>query len=448
MGLVGAFVAGVTGINAQAQKLGAISDNIANANTVGYKPTSVLFKTLVTRTDAPTSTAFTANGGSSGGVTGPIPFNYAPGGVIPTPESRMDLQGLLQASSSNTDIGIVGNGFFGVVGRSSLNANGTFNGTETVAVTRAGSFTMDKDGFFTNSNGFTLMGVPVGGALPTDLNKLTPVQFNPGPSVTIGGVATTQVALAGNLPATDAIGATETMTTGVFDSTGNAYTLQIQFAKTALNTWSATASSIKQANSTTPAVTGTIASTPLTLNFGTDGQLTGTTAGSLGTITLSNGQTLSPNFNFSGSGAISATTQFDDKFAQTGAQQDGKASGSRLGFQIDTAGTVSEVYSNGLVLPKYTIPVITFPNPQGLEAESGNVWLPTGASGTLSSGAASINLSNSNGAGQITPSTLEASAVDLSEEFSQMIISQATYQANTKTITTADQMYQLTTQLR
>ena len=82
MSLVGAFIAGVTGIDAQAQKFGAISDNIANANTVGYKPTSVLFKTLVT----PRS----------------IPTNYAPGGVIPTPVARMDLQGLLSASSSTT----------------------------------------------------------------------------------------------------------------------------------------------------------------------------------------------------------------------------------------------------------------------------------------------------------------------------------------------------------
>src|SRR5438132_9415838 len=132
MGLIGAFIAGVTGINAQSEKMGAISDNIANANTVGYKPTSVLFKTLVTRTDAPTVQ----------GASGPIPFNFAPGGVIPTPEARMDLQGLLTASSSSTDLGILGNGFFPVAATTAVTATGTTTGALTkgadVAVTRAG----------------------------------------------------------------------------------------------------------------------------------------------------------------------------------------------------------------------------------------------------------------------------------------------------------------------
>src|SRR5271167_1536179 len=102
MSLIGAFIAGVTGVDAQAQKLGSVSDNIANANTVGYKPTEMLFQTLVISTGAPTSL----------GSTGPVPFNYAPGGVIPTPEQRMDLQGLLTSSSSSTDLAISGNGFF------------------------------------------------------------------------------------------------------------------------------------------------------------------------------------------------------------------------------------------------------------------------------------------------------------------------------------------------
>src|SRR4051794_5636887 len=132
MSLIGAFIAGVTGIDAQAQKFGAISDNIANANTVGYKPTSVLFKTLVTRGDAPT--VF--------GASGPIPRGSYPGGVIPTPQSRMDLQGLLSASSSSTDLGIVGRGFFPVA--TGINATtGALATGASRAVTRAGSFHMD-----------------------------------------------------------------------------------------------------------------------------------------------------------------------------------------------------------------------------------------------------------------------------------------------------------------
>jgi flagellar hook protein FlgE len=449
MSIVGAFIAGVTGIDAQSQKIGAISDNISNANTVGYKPTEVRFKTLVTRTDAPTSTAFNANGGSSGSVTGPIPFNFAPGGVIPVPVARMDLQGLMTASSSNTDIAISGNGFFPVVGGGQVNTTiGAIAQGASVLVTRAGSFHVDQNGFLVNSAGFVALGTPAGGGLPRALTGLVPVKFAPGPTVTIGGVATTQVTIDGNLPATDAIGAQENMTTGVFDAAGNAYTAQIQFTKTALNTWSAAIASVTQAGTTTPPITATVSGSPMTLSFGTNGQLTGGGVGSLGTVTLSNGQSLSPTFNFMGPGSISALTQFDSAEAQSGVQQDGKASGSRTGFQIDNTGVVSETFSNGVVRPGFQIPVVTFPNPEGLQAESGNVWLPTGAAGTLASGNAAINAASTGSAGQIVPATLEQSAVDLAEEFSQMIVSQQAFQANTKTITTADQMYQLVTQLR
>jgi flagellar hook protein FlgE len=190
-------------------------------------------------------------------------------------------------------------------------------------------------------------------------------------------------------------------------------------------------------------VTATISSTPMTLTFGTNGSISSGGTGSLGTFTSSNGQSISPSLNFKGSSTFSALTQFGDTFAQSGLQQNGKTSGSRVGFQVDTTGVVSEVYSNGLVLPRYTIPVVTYINPQGLEALSGNAWVETGISGT-----AGINASNTGGAGIITPSTLEQSSVDLAEEFSQMIVSQATYNANTKTITVADEMYKLVTQLR
>src|SRR5579871_631693 len=136
MSLIGAFIAGVTGVNAQTTKLDAVSDNIANANTVGYKPTEVLFQTLVSRTDAPTSL----------GATGPIPFNFSPGGVTPSPRQRMDLQGLITASQSTTDVAISGNGFFPVTAVNSVDptSGAVLQGAQ-LAVTRAGSFNMDKN---------------------------------------------------------------------------------------------------------------------------------------------------------------------------------------------------------------------------------------------------------------------------------------------------------------
>jgi flagellar hook protein FlgE len=303
---------------------------------------------------------------------------------------------------------------------------------------------MDKNGFLENSAGFVVMGVPAGSALPNSLTGLVPVKLNPGPAVQIAGAATTQVTLGGNLPATDAVGATENMTTSEFDAQGNAYAVNIQFTKTGTDSWSAQATSVAQTNASTPPVTGTVAGTPMALTFGTNGELTSGGTGSLGTITLSNGQTLSPTFNLVGANPnLTSVTQFDSTFAQTGAQQNGNTSGFRTGIQIDNNGMVNEVYSNGEVIPRFQIPVVTYVNPQGLEAETGNVWVATQASGT-----ASIQAANTGPAGQIMPSTLEQSAVDLSTEFSDMIVSQSTYTANTKTITTADQMYQTLTQLR
>lgn len=429
MSFIGAFIAGVTGIDAQAQKLGAISDNIANANTVGYKPTSVLFKTLVTRTDAPTTY----------GTTGPIPRGSYPGGVVPTPSARMDLQGLLTSSSSATDLGIVGRGFFPVATAVSAATGGVATGASR-AVTRAGSFSMDVNGFMKNTAGYALMGVTAGSAMPSTLTGLVPVKFDPGPTVTVAGVATTKVSIAGNLPASSAVNSANTMTIGVFDSLGVAYNLTLTYTKTALNTWSVAATSFQKADGTG---TGSISSTPMTLSFSTSGNLTSGGTGSLGTFTGPNGQTISPTFNLVGSSTFSALTQFGDGFAQSGLQQDGKTSGARTGFTVDDTGTISEVYSNGLILPKFQIPVVTYINPQGLEAMQGNAYLETSISGT-----AGVNVANTNGAGAIVPSTLEQSSTDLAEEFTQMIVSQATYNANTKSITVADEMYQLVTQLR
>jgi flagellar hook protein FlgE len=421
MSLVGAFIAGVTGIDAQAQKFGAISDNIANANTVGYKPTSVLFKTLVT----PRS----------------IPTNYAPGGVIPTPVARMDLQGLLSASSSTTDIGISGRGFLPVTNAVNTTSGAVATGAD-LAVTRAGSFKLDKNGFMVNAAGFYLMGTAAGSTLATTLATLQPVKLAAGPNVTIGGTATTAISINGNIPASDAIGATRNFSTGVFDSSGNSYSVNVQLTKTALNTWSAVATSVSPVDST-KSLSASVSGSPVTLSFGSTGNLTSpTSAASLGTLTL-NGTTTSPTFDFIGNAAITALTQFGDAFAISGVQQNGASSGTRVGVQIDSAGMVQEIYSNGQVIPRYQIPVVNYNNPQGLEAQGGTAWLET-----TQSGAAQLHASGADGAGQIMPSTLEQSSVDLANEFSDLIVSQATYQANTKTITTADEMYKTVTQLR
>src|SRR3546814_699112 len=136
MSIYGALLSGVSALAAQSQALGIISDNISNTNTIGYKTSRATFSTLVVPSQ-----------GSSA---------YAPGGVLARPQALIDRQGLLQASSSPTDVAVSGNGFFVV---NSASQPTTTSGS--YMFTRAGSFTSDLDGFLRNSAGFYLQGWPI-----------------------------------------------------------------------------------------------------------------------------------------------------------------------------------------------------------------------------------------------------------------------------------------------
>ena len=147
MSIFGAMFSGVTGLNAQSQALGIIADNISNMNTVGYKGTTAQFMTLVTQAASRT--------------------RYTPGGVSASPAQSIDRQGLLQSSTSKTDIAVAGRGFF-VVNQLSA-GNGQF------LFTRAGSFNPDQNGNLVNTAGYFLQGWPLtnGSTLPTNTSTLT-----------------------------------------------------------------------------------------------------------------------------------------------------------------------------------------------------------------------------------------------------------------------------------
>lgn len=184
MSIYGSLKAGVTGLKSQASSMAMISDNIANANTIGYKRSVADFETLVTKSG---STAA-----------------YAPGGVRANTVALIDQQGLINASSSTTDIAIAGRGFFAV--STAVSANGSVpTGTERL-YTRAGSFRTNSEGFLTSASGEYLLGVPADAAgnvptatLPVDQLKA----INVG-SITGSAKATGTVSIGANLPATSA----------------------------------------------------------------------------------------------------------------------------------------------------------------------------------------------------------------------------------------------------
>jgi flagellar hook protein FlgE len=214
MSLYGALSAGVSGLNAQANNLALISDNIANVNTIGYKGSFGEFSTLVTQQSLPNS--------------------YAAGGVQFNRISQFDHQGILQSTTSPTDVAIAGSGFLVVNTTTSATSSDQF------LFTRAGSFTTDNQGNLHNTAGYYLQGWPcdqTGTPLTTNTSVLSNLQ-----TVNISGVSgsatpTDLIHLGVNLPASDANGTAHTTNVEVFDSLGVAHDVGFTWTKSGVNQW-------------------------------------------------------------------------------------------------------------------------------------------------------------------------------------------------------------------
>ncbi len=451
MSIYGALFAGVSGLQANSQALGVISDNIANVNTTAYKRNLANFQTLVT--------------GDSG------PDFFSPGGVRASNRVLMDQQGLLQGSESPTDLAVSGNGFFVV-----STAPATGSATDKFLFTRAGSFTKDNLGNLQNAAGYYLLGWPVAanGSVNTNSSDLTALK-----TVNIdqlGGTAepTTTLTINANLQSSQAVSAQEAtyastvagtnMASGavtpdfqtslqVFDSKGGFRTLTLSMLKSATaNTWHAEVHVQPPADVVTGAglVNGQVAvgdiaftqnglldSTNTTLPLSLDLLGSGTAPGagqvawgsSLGIAAQSVAVSLG-SANVSG-----GFTQFDSPSTLISSQVNGAIFGGLAGVNVDKSGFVTALFDNGVQRKIYQLPVATFVNPAGLSAQKGNAYELTNDSGPFN-----LKQAGSAGAGDISPQSLEASTVDIAEEFTSLITTQRAYSANTRVITTADDM--------
>jgi flagellar hook protein FlgE len=410
MSIYGAMFSGVSGLNANSQSLGMIADNISNVNTVGYKGNSAQFSTLVTQ--SPTRTTF------------------SPGGVMSQPAPSIDQQGLLQGTGSKTDVAMAGNGFF-VVNEASSPGLG-----DEYFFTRAGAFNPDENGDLVNTAGYFLQGWPLtnGVTLPTNTSVLTSVQTVNISNLNGAARATANLELQINLPSTAAVADTHSATVQIFDSLGNSHDLQIDFTKTATNAWDITVqdpvlSSTGVASGTVTAAVRNITfagdGTPATITF-PDIDITGwTTGASNSTIAVDAGTV----------GVGDGLTQYAGEFSLDAFDQDGIPFGRFTSVSIDTEGIVTALFDNGEKQAIYKLPVAMFANPNGLEAVNGNAYRQSGTSGDLL-----LKDANVGGAGAVASSALEASNVDLADEFTKMITTQRAYSANAKIITTADEM--------
>ncbi|MGE5502964.1 MAG: flagellar hook-basal body complex protein [Actinomycetota bacterium] len=307
MSLYGALFAGVSGLASQSSAMGAISDNITNVNTVGYKGSKVNFSTLVTKQVSLTQ--------------------YSPGGVQSKPRAGIDTQGLLQATSEATDVALSGQGMFVV----NTDSNPAASGTGMFAYTRAGSFKVDKQGYLQNVSGFFLQGWPLTStdnsvsAKPSETtidgntymkaykdpstgtfhycnqNIIDPYEVKPLNLKTIGGTAdaTTQVKIGANLPSGDSVydptvtgssGLHQTSTL-VYDSLGNTHSFDLNWMKTNANTWNIQQQTDLYSLNTT--LTATTAAPDTAADFAingttviSNGGTTGCTFSAAGTITF------------------------------------------------------------------------------------------------------------------------------------------------------------------
>jgi flagellar hook protein FlgE len=446
MSINSAMLAGAAGLRANSSALAAISDNIANVNTVGYKRL---------RND------FTALLKSQGSQA-----TYNAGGVEASSSALLGEQGSTQASSVATHLAVSGNGFFVVRGRSD-----DATSRDPYYYTRAGQFASDADGYLKNTAGYFLQGWPVNSqgvvtANPTDLNALEPIRVS---GIAGGAEATSRLSLSANLQSSHAVSAevtggtynavTNNMASGavtpdfqvpiqVYDSEGGLHTLTMSFLKAGPNSWYAEVHlPAGEVVPTATLVDGQLASG--IVNFTPFGQIDASTSTLPTSITISqNGVGTGPQWDptlglatqtialdMGGPGAPGGLTNYDSVSVLGTSQVDGTPFGSLASVDVDDDGFVTAIFTNGLTRRIYQVPLATFGNVDGLLPEHGGVYRLGPGAGALSMRGAGIG-----GAGNIKARALESSTVDLAEEFTNLIVTQRAYSAASKIITTADEM--------
>jgi flagellar hook protein FlgE len=408
-----------------------VGDNIANANTIGFKGSRANFEDILARS-------------LGGGAAEDIGLGSRLANV-----QRMMTQGALLGTGSTTDLAIKGNGFF-IVRGSAEGMTGSF-------YTRAGQFHLDKDGKLVNVNGLVAQGYVVDAA-GNLVKKLTDVQI---PTSQMPPVTTTSAQIFANLdagstaptnpwPASPIPGTTNLSsvsnyqtTVTVYDSLGKAHTVNVYFRKEAgAGAWSWHA--LVDGGEVTGGTAGTwVEGATGTLSFDSQGRLMteATSANDFDFLGAVQNQAIAFDFGDSvttdGGTGLKGSTSFASKSVATYVNQNGYSSGSLSGITIEPNGTVSGVFSNGQRRTVGQVLLANFQSPESMQRIGGNLYVATTASGPALVGEAA-----NGGLGAINAGSLEQSNVDLARQFVDMITFQRGFQANSRTITTADQMLQ------
>jgi len=391
---------GVSGLKNHQTRMDVIGNNIANVNTVAFKAGRVNFEDILSQT------VEGARSPQTGGMGGVNPKQVGLGMGISSIDTLFT-PGSLQSTDNPTDFAVQGDGFFMVS-----------DGSQ-VYYTRDGAFKTSADGALVNSNGFRLQGwmADADGNIDSTqaLQNITiPVGAQMKPK------ATTQIALEGNLDANATSGSQWITSVQVYDSLGNPHNLTITFTKTAANAWDWEAT---LDGGTTPG-TGNI-------TFDTDGTILSGDIGTAAFTLMPVAQNISLSIDFS------QLTQFGGNPTAYINFQDGYEAGSLDMVSTDSGGVLTGIFTNGQSKALAQIALATFSNPGGLLKEGGNLYQISN-----NSGLPNIGTADSGGRGSIAVGKLEMSNVDLAQEFTNMIVTQRGFQANSRVITTSDEMLQ------
>ncbi len=422
------FFIPLTGLGADSTALNTVANNLANMNTTAFKSQSTNFSDLFYQQIGTT------------GAGDPIAVGA---GVKVASNSVSFTQGAINSTGNATDVALNGNGFF-VIG----------NGVGGYEYSRAGDFSMDSNGNLVTSNGLSVMGYPAVNGVVNTNGALVPI------NIPIGQVqapqATTSMAMTANLDAT----ATTVPPTSfpaqvtVYDSLGEAHTVNVTYTQASTtaqpNTWnySIALPASDYAGAPPAAITGT-------MNFDSSGNLTtvtptggaaetvGSAPGDVSSIALNfagmadGAADLNIQWNLLGAGGTPNVSQVATASSVSATTQDGYPSSQYQDFSIGTDGTVTVTYENGKTQNVGQLALANVANLQGLQQLGDGDYSATQASGT-----ASVGIAGTNGLAALQGGALEGSNVNISNEFSQLIIAQRAFEANAKSITTFDTVTQ------
>lgn len=416
MGISSALYSGVSGLNTNSAALTVIGNNLANTNTTGFKGSRTVFSDLLS-----------SNVRGSGGTS------QVGRGVNLSIVDNIFSQGTFESTESNLDVAIEGDSFFML----------REDGAEDIYYTRAGAFRFDEDGYLVNAEGYRVQGrqydAATGELIPGDPEDIQVV--NEG---LIEANQTANITLNTNLdasataidPALFNVADTSTYnystSTQIFDSLGNAHLVTTYFIKLdpananpvgTENQWEYHVSyEVGGVETDDAAATGV-------LTFATDGTIAAPVVQDVTVADWGNGSALNQEIDIT-----IDTTQFNSDSNVISQNQDGYGAGNLTGVDINADGAVVASYSNGKQIFVAHLTLAKFINPNGLKQTGNNLYTANNESGAARIGLPGAELGN------IYTNSLEQSNVDMGKEFVTMIQVQRGFQANSKIITTIDEL--------